>query len=170
MQQLEEEDQGWHLEVPAPEPKRKEGPDLHYFLLGDNTFVLMPWLVKTYSRRQLTREERVANYRISRGSRVVENTFVILASRFRALLVTMEQRPKVVRYIVLTCVVLLMTHQEGADRAPNLADDIAALQNEQVVYVPDDYRNLLREAKNQQDLPKDYFDHLGVLAGQEDRI
>ena len=36
------------------------GPDLHYFLLGDDTFAVMPWLVKPYSRRQLTREERIA--------------------------------------------------------------------------------------------------------------
>ena len=34
-------------------------PDLHYFLLGDNAFALMPWLVKPYSRRQLTKEERI---------------------------------------------------------------------------------------------------------------
>ena len=32
---------GWGL--PPPEPL---GPDLHYFLLGDDAFALMPWLVK----------------------------------------------------------------------------------------------------------------------------
>ena len=55
------------------------------------------------SRRQLTREKRIGNYRISRGRRVVENVFEILASRFRASLGTMKQRPKVVRDIVLMC-------------------------------------------------------------------
>ena len=60
----------------------------------------------------------------------------------------MEQKPKVVRDIVLTCVVLLRTHRGGgggADSSPTPA-------NEQVVYVPDDnYRNPSRETKYQED-------------------
>ena len=71
----------------------------------------------------------------------MENAFGILANRFRVLLGTMEQRPKVISDIVLTCVVLhnmLRTHQGGADRAPTPANDVVALQNEQMVYVPDD--------------------------------
>ena len=51
------------------------------------------------------------------------------------------------------------------------ANDIAALQNEQVVYVTDDnYRNPLREAKHQRDLLKDYFNHVDSLTWQEDMI
>ena len=47
---------------------------------------------------------------------------------------------------------MLMTHQGGADRAPISAEDITALQNEQVVYVLDDnYRNPLREMNHQRD-------------------
>ena len=106
-------------EIPAPEPLEEAGPYLHYFLLGDDTFALMIWMVKPYSRKQLTREERIANYRISRGRGVVENTFGILVSRFRVLLGIMEQRQRVVRDIVFMCVVLhnmLRTHQSGADR------------------------------------------------------
>ena len=54
---------------------------------------------------------------------------------------------------------MLMTHRGEADRAPTLDNDIAALQNELVVYVSDDnYRNPSREAKHQQDLLKGYFD------------
>ena len=63
------------------------------------------------------------------------------------------------------------TRQSGAERAPSPANYVAALQNEQVVYVPDDnYGNPSRETKHQPDLLKNYFNHVGALAGQEDRI
>ena len=110
---------------------------MHYFLLGDDVFALMPWMVKPYSRRQLTHEERIANYRISRGRRGIENAFEILVSQFKVLLGTMEQRPRVVRDIVCTSKVLhnmRRTHRGGANRAQTPANDVAALQNEQAVY------------------------------------
>ena len=60
---------------------------------------------------------------------MVENAFGISVSRFRVLPGTMEQRPRVVRDIVFTCVVLhniVRTHQDGAERAPTLGNDVAA--------------------------------------------
>ena len=82
----------------------------------------------------------------------------------------MEQRPKIVRNIVFTWVVLhnmLRTDLGRAHRAHNLENNVVAIQNEQVVHVPDDnYRNPSREAKHQQDLVKKYFNHVGALAGQ----
>ena len=72
------------LGLQPPEQLGPGGPDLHYFRLGDDAFVFMPCLVKPYSRRQLTRENRT-----------LENAFGILVSRFMVLLMTMEQRPRV---------------------------------------------------------------------------
>ena len=104
---------------------------------------------------------------------MVENAFGILVSRFIALLDTMNQRP-VFRNIVFICMVLyniLRTHHGSADRAPTPANDITALQNEKVMYVPhNNYRNLSREAKHHQDLLKDYFNPLDALAWYENRI
>ena len=80
-----------------------------HFLLGGDTFALMPWLVKPCSKRQFTREERIANFIISRSRRLVENMFGILVSRFRVLLGNMDQRLGVARDIAFTCVVCI-TH------------------------------------------------------------
>ena len=45
-------------------------PDPAPITQADDAFALKTWLMKTYGRRMLTREERIANYRISRGRRV----------------------------------------------------------------------------------------------------
>ena len=81
---------------------------------------------------------------------MVENAFGILVRCFRVLLGSIEQRRRVVRDIVFTCVVLhnmLRTHQV---RAPTPENVVAAQQNEQAVYVQNEnYRSPLREAKHQ---------------------
>ena len=59
-----------------------KGPEVEYFILGDNVFPLGNWLIKDFSRKTLDMNEQVYNYWISRRIRVVENAFSILASRF----------------------------------------------------------------------------------------
>ena len=135
------------LGLPPPESLEPGGPNLHYFLLGDNALNLIPWLVKPHSRRQPTREKSIANYRISRGRRVVKTAFGILVSRFRVLLMTL-----VVRDIVSPCVVLhnmLRSNVVGADRPPTPVDDIQPLQANQEDNRPDEhFRTPLMEAKD----------------------
>ena len=77
------------------------------------------------------------------------------------------------RDIVLTCVVLhniWRSHQGGAD-IPSTPADIQPPQGDQGEQRhQENFRNPSREAKHQRDLLKDYFNHVGVLAGQEDRV
>ena len=78
--QLKRRIEDGRIGFPDPAPITQGGRDVPYFILADDAFALKTWLMKPYGRRMLTREERIANYRISRARRVVEN---ILASWFQ---------------------------------------------------------------------------------------
>ena len=62
--------------------------------------------MKPYVRMGLDNDMMVANYRLSRGIRVVEYGFRILANRWRCFLGTLEQGPDVERLLVETGVTL----------------------------------------------------------------
>ena len=126
----------------------------------------------------LTREERIANYRISRGRRVVENAFGILVSRFRVMMTTIELPPETVRDVVMTCVVLhniLRSQYQGQHGAQQPGGD------DDDDDVPGDGRliggaagggpdlNPAREAKRLRDYLKD-FNNEGAVAWQDGRI
>ena len=56
---------------------------LPYLLLGDGIFPLKKWLIKPYPGRNLSEKQKIHNYRLSRAGCVIENTFGILAARWR---------------------------------------------------------------------------------------
>ena len=115
------------LGLPPPEPLGPGGPIYTTSCWGTTTLPLcLGWSSFT---RQLTKEDIIANYRISKGMRVVENSFGILVNR----------------------------HTSTTGRPGGKGHN-------------HNFRNPSREAKHPQDLVKDYFNHMGALAGQEDRV
>ena len=65
--QLKRRIEDGRIGFPDPAPITQGGRDVPYFILADDAFALKTWLMKPYGRRLLTREERIANYRISRA-------------------------------------------------------------------------------------------------------
>ena len=63
-------------------------------------------MMKPFSHLNLSKEERIFNYRLSRARRVVENVFGILVTRFRVLINTMQQNTENVQKIVMACICL----------------------------------------------------------------
>ena len=72
-----------NLKLPLPRKPDNSTSDLPYVFVGNEAFALRKDLLKPFSQKQLTNERRVFNYRLSRARKVTENTFGIVASRFR---------------------------------------------------------------------------------------
>ncbi|XP_036143346.1 protein ALP1-like [Monomorium pharaonis] len=71
------------MNIPQPAAVGEEGLILPYCLVGDEAFLLKPYLLRPYPGRGLTPKQDVYNYRLSRARRTIENTFGILASQWR---------------------------------------------------------------------------------------
>jgi len=84
-----------------PEPKAVPGGRVFPFtVLADEAFPLKAHIMKPYPQRKLTQEQRIFNYRLSRGRRVVENAFGHLANRFRIFLKAIPLAPYKVETLV----------------------------------------------------------------------
>ena len=88
----------------APDPLPGDDRRTGYFIVADDAFALRTWLMKPYASRNLTVFQRIFNYRLSRGRRIVENAFGILAHIFQCFTTTMRQQPAAVTSISLACV------------------------------------------------------------------
>lgn len=90
------------LNIPAPSPLPGRSDPIPYMMVADEAFPLKEYIMKPY-RRNLTRENRIFNYRLSRARRIVESAFGILANRFRAIPFPIALDPDKVELIVMAC-------------------------------------------------------------------
>ena len=77
-----------------------------YVLVGDDAFPLTTTLMKPFPQSNLTMEKRVFNYRLSRSRRIPENTFGILANRWRVFRRPFALEPEKVKIITLSALIL----------------------------------------------------------------
>jgi hypothetical protein len=65
-----------------PKSSDVKGRKLQYVVIGDEAFSLRKDFLKPYNVKQLRRERKIFNYRLSRARRLIENVFGILVARF----------------------------------------------------------------------------------------
>lgn len=93
-----------------PEPKQLPGQDTPtpYVFIRDEAFPLMSHLMRPYPKARVTNnyQNKVFNYRLSRGRQTVESAFGILAARFRVFKRPFECKLETIDKVVLATVVL----------------------------------------------------------------
>lgn len=94
------------LHIPPPQPLPGRTVPVPFVLTGDEAFGLAKYMLRPYPQKNLTVEQRISNYRISRGRRISENILGILCNRWRCLRVPFLLSPEKVKVIVLAILVL----------------------------------------------------------------
>lgn len=125
---------GFPEERPLVDGERK----VPYYIVADDAFPLKTYLMKPYSRKQLSHEERIFNYRLSRARFTVENAFGIMASRFQCLYTALRQQTSTLDSIILCCVVL---HNLLRSRRPGPIWE-ADFEDENHILVPGAWRRI----------------------------
>lgn len=122
------------LQLPPPVYHAELGSHIPYVFLGDDAFPSGNHLVKPFKGDSLPPEEVVYNYRLSRARRVVENSFGILAARFRVLRKSIIGSETLVQNIILACCALHNLHLSREDSIPP----------KQRVYMPPGYADVYK--------------------------
>lgn len=89
------------MNIPADCQPPGSSTVLPYVIVADDAFALKTYVMKPYSSRGLTDQQRVFNYRLSRARRVVENAFGILSNRFRVFGRPIALAPEKVEVVVM---------------------------------------------------------------------
>lgn len=120
--------------------------NLNFVFVADEAFALHENILKPYPQKNLSPEQRIFNYRLSRARRVVENAFGVLANRFRVFHTAIHMDPNKVDFVVLAACVLhnfLRRHAKSSYTTSNSFDQ-EMLHNGEIV--PGEWR----QSRNQQ--------------------
>lgn len=162
------------LSVPTDAPLPGTDTPTHYVILGDEAFPLKPYLMRPYPGRNLDVSKKIFNYRLSRGRRVVENAFGLLAQKFRIYFRPIQAKPENVDNMILSTLILhnfikkhvndTYSHEIINVQEANGSEDILR-------HLPLQGGNATTEAFMTREVFKNYLNaESGWLDGQETRI
>jgi len=114
-----------NFNMPNAEKLPLSDVELPFVIPGDEAYPLLSYLMRSYPRRQLTESRRSFNYRLSRGRRVVESAFGILAAKWRILNKPIKTSNMADRTVKCMCFTQ-HSHREGLDEA-----SLLELQNQE---------------------------------------
>ena len=157
------------LNIPGPRPLPGRVHAVPFVVVGDDAFPLRHNFMKPYPLRNLSSEQRVFNYRLSRARRIVENLFGIFANRFRVFRSPVNLCPSKVEEIVLASCVLhnylaTTTDATGAHDSVDEMDEMLPLERN----TSSNHSTL--DARNMRDEIADYCVTHGQVSWQWEKV
>jgi hypothetical protein len=171
-----------HLPPESPLSHGVDTTPLPYVFVADDAFALTRHLMKPFSKNNLTKHERIFNYRLSRARRIVENAFGILAARFRIFHTTINLKPETVENIVLASCCLhnflrctarqnyTPPHSLDSENTEDGSITQGDWRNNNIQFVPlqlNHNRHYAEEAKEIREKLKRYFNNEGKVLWQD---
>lgn len=167
------------LNIPKPRSLKGTSKEFPFVFVGDEAFPLKEYLIKPYARSSIQMKEQIANYRISRARRQVENVFGICASRFRIfrrpIIANVETVTSVTKAVVALHNFLMFGRTFDNAYCPTGYEDgewrTEDIETEGLVPLSNaGSHNYSKDAKQIRDDFRDYFIGAGTVAWQWDYI
>lgn len=163
-------------ELNIPEQKLLPGTNtkLPMVIVADDAFPLTTNIMRPFPGKNLTDEQRIFNYRLSRARRISENVFGILVQKFRMFMRPLQGNPDNITKIVLAACILhnFIRKHEGYN-VPELTDstdDAARKERSRLQNFPRRRGRENREAFNLREQFKQFFNSPeGTVEWQERR-
>ena len=139
-------------ELSLPEDSEIDGisSPIPYFFVGDAAFPLKMYMLRPFPGKFLPEDKRVFNYRLSRARRIIENTFGIMATKFRIFRRPLIANPdKVTRITKAACCLhnyLKITEAStSASSRPYCPPGYVDREDKDGIIVPGDWRHEVSE-------------------------
>ena len=87
------------LDIPCPHTLPLDQTGVPFVFLGDDAFALKSYMMKPYPQQNLTTDKIIYNYIHTRGTRISENLFGILANHWRFYLTTLALPPRIIEIL-----------------------------------------------------------------------
>lgn len=94
------------LHLPDPSNPKDSQRQLPPVFVDDEAFALRCDFLKPYNQKDLNHDRKIFNYRLSRARGKIENSFGILAARFRIFHTAIRLHLESIDKVVLACCVL----------------------------------------------------------------
>lgn len=146
---------------------------LPYVFVADDAFALKRHMLKPYPFQNMSIDRRIFNYRLSRARRIIENTFGILAHRFRIFFRPIFGDVERVVEITQACVALhnFLIREEDANGWYDFQNDEEVPSSPYFQDVDTGMsRNFAKTAKMVREQFNQYFSNEGAVEWQWERV